>query len=181
VNVSPSEQIWVGYLDEGIFGNFGWGANLKDGSYTKPIGAPGIVCFDRSGHEIWKFDNDSMDDCYSLNVIDGCVWSCYYGDFPVIRINQDRMVDRWGNQFTGAHAMAVSGEQVALFGGYSEDKKRCVVQRCGASGHMEDPLRLQLALPGTEKLDASNVKSRNASFHTVTETWYQLNIDQLRT
>jgi hypothetical protein len=70
--VSPSAQIWAGYFDEGIFGNFGWGGN-RDGSFTEPIGAPGIVCFDRNGQRQWKFDDDSMADCYCMNVIDECV------------------------------------------------------------------------------------------------------------
>jgi hypothetical protein len=57
-------RIWVAYIDEGIFGNFGWG-----NPGPEPIGSAGLVCFSESGEKIWQYPSASnMADCYALNV-----------------------------------------------------------------------------------------------------------------
>ena len=108
VQTTTDGLIWVSYFDEGVFGNFGW---------TKPIGAPGIVCFDTSGRKVWDFEPphsfNAMADCYAMNVADDAAWACYYTDFPIVRIDAQHNVRAWPNEFSGAHAIAVDAKRVA--------------------------------------------------------------------
>ncbi|MFI7578403.1 hypothetical protein [Micromonospora sp. NPDC049497] len=64
-------KLWVGYFDEGVYGNFGWG-----GPGPAPIGATGIARFTETLHPEWHFPTDDLspiDDCYALNVgLPGC-------------------------------------------------------------------------------------------------------------
>ena len=114
-------NVWVGYFDEGVFGNFGWGG--PDG--PEPIGAPGLVKFSPDGEVRWAHDTReavalgySIDDCGALNVRDGEVWCCFYGDhaggeatYPVLRIaGDDETV--WRTPLWLVDAIAVEGDVI---------------------------------------------------------------------
>ncbi|VFS52911.1 hypothetical protein [Budvicia aquatica] len=58
VNVTASNEVWVGYFDEGVFGNYGWG---------QPLGQYGLVKFDLEGHILWQADQFEILDCYAVN------------------------------------------------------------------------------------------------------------------
>jgi hypothetical protein len=66
VQADNKGNIWVGYFDEGVYGNFGW--QYADG----PFGVAGLSCFSQSGQKMWDFEPpegfDSISDCYALNV-----------------------------------------------------------------------------------------------------------------
>ena len=87
IQTDAEGRIWVGYFDEGIFGNFGW---QHAGG---PFGAAGLSCFAKSGQKIWDYEPpegfDPIADCYALNVSSSGVWSHYYSDFPIAHINSD--------------------------------------------------------------------------------------------
>ncbi|MFF3624900.1 hypothetical protein [Streptomyces sp. NPDC002467] len=54
-------------------------------------------------------------------------WACTYTDFPLAEIRPNRReqpVRVWTNQIRGAKAVAVHGDQVAFYGGYSEEQDR---------------------------------------------------------
>jgi hypothetical protein len=124
VQTTADGAVWVGYFDEGVYGNLGWG----EPGGVAPIGAPGLVQFSPSLDVEWQFSSEEapIDDCYALNVIDTDVWACYYSDFDVIRV-RDGLVRSWTNDVGGARAIVVSGESVALFGGYAKDYDRLVI------------------------------------------------------
>src|SRR5262245_51164645 len=66
VFTTSAGDIWVGYFDEGVVGNVGWG-----GPGPAPIGRGGIVRFAADLSLRWSFPLDtSMVDCYALNVDD---------------------------------------------------------------------------------------------------------------
>lgn len=85
IGVDAAGDIWVGYFDEGVFGNNGW---------DQPIGAAGLVRFDRHGRLRWTYHPpsgaDTIVDCYALNVDTATTWTCYYSDFPVVEITNNR-------------------------------------------------------------------------------------------
>ena len=64
---------WVGYFDEGVFGNFGWGSGRGG---PEPIGACGLRRFTRDGETALKYPNEVGDiaDCYAMNVIQDVAW-----------------------------------------------------------------------------------------------------------
>jgi len=66
VLTTPSGSVWVGYFDEGVYGNHGWG-----GPGPQPLGSCGLARFDPAGEQDWRFPQDApatIDDCYALNV-----------------------------------------------------------------------------------------------------------------
>ena len=119
VAVARDGTIWTGYSDEGIFGNFGWGANSEN-EQKAPIGASGIARFNVQGDILWQCKLNSMADCYTLNVADDGVWSCPYTDFPIVCIKPDGSQRMWRNEMTGARGLIVDNHRVLLFGGYTE-------------------------------------------------------------
>ena len=99
VLATSTGQVWAGYFDEGIYGNYGWGR--AEGA--EPVGAYGIVRFSPDLEPAWHYPKyteigpwDAISDCYALNVDDTSTWACYYSDFPVVRI-RDSTVTGWHN------------------------------------------------------------------------------------
>jgi hypothetical protein len=56
VRVARSGHVWVGYFDEGVYGNYGWGGG---GGGPAPLGAPGLVRFSPDLEpDLARFDHD---------------------------------------------------------------------------------------------------------------------------
>lgn len=169
VAVSNSGDIWVGYFDEGVFGNYGWG-----GPGPKPIGSAGLVRFDRSLRPVWRLDDTDMADCYALNIDGDTAWAYYYTEFPVARIaGGDTTI--WDNPegVAGAKAVAVAEDRVALYGGYGRNRKRLVLGRLGDGRfHVEQTGRLDF--PHLHEPDYIGLYSRGDTLHLVADQhWYQ--------
>jgi hypothetical protein len=116
VLTTSDDHAWVGYFDEGVYGDGG------------PAGH-GLVRFDPELRLNWTFpfhQQTPIDDCYALNVSDRAVWTCYYSGFPVARVRNGE-VRSWRNDIAGAKALAVAGSTVALVGGYGPETERLVV------------------------------------------------------
>jgi hypothetical protein len=90
VLTTPSGMVWVGYFDEGVYGNYGWGAPGPE-----PVGSHGIVRFAPDLTVDWQYPYDAeggaISDVYAMNVDAETVWSSYYTDFPIVRIAQDEV------------------------------------------------------------------------------------------
>ncbi|MGP1281743.1 MAG: hypothetical protein ACTS1X_02090 [Parasphingopyxis sp.] len=115
VRCASDDTIWVGYFDEGVFGN--------------TIGAGGIVQFDWKGKWLWKYNDAQssrklgVSDCYALSTNGTEVWSCFYHDFAITRISNGDTFS-WKNGVAGAKALAVKDNQILLLGGYGADRDR---------------------------------------------------------
>ena len=73
VLATSTGQVWAGYFDEGIYGNYGWGRAESE----EPVGAYGIVRFSPDLQPAWHYPKyteagpwDAISDCYALNVDD---------------------------------------------------------------------------------------------------------------
>ncbi|NUS43583.1 MAG: hypothetical protein HOQ24_07850 [Mycobacteriaceae bacterium] len=114
VATTAAGDIWVGYFDEGVFGNYGW---------LDPVGSSGLLRFDENLTQAWEFTSPgeglAIFDCYALNVTDAEVWACYYTDFPIVRI-RDGQIRAWRSG-RAAHAVLADGDAVALARGYGAD------------------------------------------------------------
>jgi hypothetical protein len=179
VLTTSAGDVWVGYFDEGVFGNYGWG--VPDG--PEPLGATGLIRFSPELRPAWRaeYDDDkpwtSISDLYALNVTDDETWTCYYTDFPVVRI-RDGVRTAWRNEVSGAKALAVAGTQVALFGGYGPEASRLCV------GVLDDDRltvtgKYRLTLPGGKSFPpGTRVFGRGAQLHFLTgDAWHKLSID----
>ena len=182
VLATSTGQVWAGYFDEGIYGNYGWGR----ADSQEPVGAYGIVRFSPDLEPAWHYPKytevgpwDAVSDCYALNVDDTSAWACYDADFPVVRI-RDGAVTGWHNDIKGASALAVAGSRVALFGGYGPDHDRLAVTELDA-GHARPGGEYRIVLPdGTPLAPGTQVIGRGPRLHFLTGSdWYQLDIGDI--
>jgi hypothetical protein len=120
VRATASDDIWVSYFDEGIFGNRGWGNPGPD-----PIGAAGLVHFGPRGDVRGAYDaaaagTDAICDAYALNVDrQGNVWLYFYSEFPIVRLREGRYT-RWSCSVLGSHVLAAWESRALLVGSYGE-------------------------------------------------------------
>lgn len=114
VQVSRRGDVWVGYFDEGVFGN-------------DPLGHQGLVRLDRAGNVTFGFADATtplgvprIDDCYALNVAsDVDTWLYYYGDFPLVHLRDGALAEWWPEMpVAGTRAFAVHAGHVLFAGGY---------------------------------------------------------------
>ncbi len=112
VNTTPDGNIWVGYFDEGVYG---------DG-----IGTAGLVCFDNGGSPIFRYADFAkqhglpfISDCYTLNVAGASVYVSYYTDFPLVCIRDFRLHRVWNN-FGPNKAVAVRSNEFVIFPAYDK-------------------------------------------------------------
>jgi hypothetical protein len=180
VLTTASGKIWVGYGDEGVFGNFGWGF----GGDTEPVGASGLVRFDSSGNIEWRFVAPEgfgrIDDCYALNVVsDSEVWACYYSDFPLVRIGPGDATRGWRTDVVGVAAIVANGEDVLFFGGYKEERYRCQIGRLAERDviNLQD---VQLDFESGGGLQQGRVASRGSALHVLSgASWFRLDIGEV--
>ncbi|TFE04053.1 hypothetical protein [Jeotgalibacillus salarius] len=57
--IDDKDRIWVGYFDEGVYGNMGW---------KKPIGWSGLVAFSSTGEVLFRPELPMIHELLSLNV-----------------------------------------------------------------------------------------------------------------
>jgi hypothetical protein len=138
-HVQADEQglVWVGYFDEGVYGNLGWG----DGTLAAtPMGASGLVCFDEQGPRRWAYeapdDADAIDDCYALNVAPGVVWTHYYSSFPFVQIRYQAALPGAAPIAFGTNAWCTNAEADAprLGGPFATDGRIALMHLGGAAG-----------------------------------------------
>ena len=87
--------IWVGWFDEGVFGNESWhvpGLERSPSSY-------GLVAFDDRGSPVRVVEGaptgGEIADCYALNVAGQTAWACTYVDFPISRSQGRSAISPW--------------------------------------------------------------------------------------
>ena len=173
VQTDKSGNIWVGYFDEGVYGNFGWGGTGN----AAPVGAAGLVCFNSEGKKVWEYQSvpgtDVISDVYALNVFGDEAWAYYYTDFPLIRIKGDRRIQAWTTKTSGARAFAVGHTRVLLFGGYRDDSDSCRLLRLTDT---EATLEANASLLLTEggNIREATVIGRGHILHVLADDiWYQ--------
>lgn len=115
IRCAPDGSIWVAYFDEGVFGS--------------SVGTGGIVQFGLDRQRMWSYNDPTrnrqsfVDDCYALNLSGSSLWTCFYSDFPIVRIEGGKE-KLWSNDVSGAKALAVEGNLVVLAGGYGDDARK---------------------------------------------------------
>ncbi|MEO6088149.1 MAG: hypothetical protein ABIQ18_34055 [Umezawaea sp.] len=181
VQTTRRGEVWVGYFDEGVYGNYGWG----EAGGEPPMGSCGLTRFSAAFAQEWHFPGDfegvggAISDCYALNVDDSTTWASYYDDFPIVRIHND-IVTGWHNDVHGARAIAVGGSRVALYGGYGPYRDRMVVGELGDDRfHVTGEYRL--VQPDGQLLpQTAQVVGRGADLHVrVGDSWWRIGIEDI--
>jgi hypothetical protein len=179
VLTTSSGKIWVGYFDEGVFGNYGWG-----GDGPQPLGWSGLIRFNGRFEPEWRFPQATaehgIDDCYALNVTGEDAWACYYSDFPVIHVSDDRLTT-WPTSGAAATAVLIGDDTCVLVGGYRNDRDRLVTGTLDA-GRFTKTRQARLAMPAGQPLpDGTLLVGRGRHLHAFTGTdWHRVSLDDIR-
>jgi hypothetical protein len=176
--VAADDTIWVGYSTMATVGTSnGWG-----GPGPAPPGWPGLVRYEPDGlRAIWHHPQQNpggpVDSCYALNAANDGTWIYYYPGFPIVRIT-DRGITGWHNEHVkGAHALAVSYPDIALFGGYADADADLLSVGTLADDRVEIHQQYRVVLPDGAPIGRVTMIGRGPTLHTVIgDAWYQLSI-----
>lgn len=173
----PMGGIWVGYFDEGVGGNLGWG----DPGNPEPLGIEGVMRFTVEGVVSWSpgsLLDPSIFDCYAMNVGHDGVWLYYYTDFPVVHVPFDGVLRQWRNdEVRGASVVAADGDLVVLLGGYQvhgypDESGTGALLRLGETGRAEVLHRFVLDPSMKAALSNRHAFARGADVHFIQgQTW----------
>lgn len=131
-------SIWTTYDELGVFGASG------ELGIADPIGKPGLVQWDSSGHKQYQFQPpggvEPVFCSYALNVVSDREAWIYYDPlddiFALVRIVDNQVADYWNCPHAGARQFAIWQEYVALFGSW-EDKLIVYVFERGTNHQMQ--------------------------------------------
>lgn len=169
VQVGSNGDIWVGYFDEGVYGNFGWGA-----PGPSPIGWPGIVRWSDEFEHLWDYrweDAVVIDDCYTMNVVDDVVWACTYADFPILRIAESQVQVQTTTNVSGPKGLIIDGDRLGLIGSY-KDPGLLLMGRF-ARGEAAPFHQASVTLPNGAPLSRARLECRGATANLFDgPSWY---------
>lgn len=80
LQIDPDDAIWIGYFDEGVYGE-------------TELAQQGLVRMSLEG-ELIAGAKALIDDCYALNVGRGAVWASWYSSFMIVRLDPDLAMHR---------------------------------------------------------------------------------------
>ena len=171
IKIDNQSRIWIGWFDEGVFGNEGW--RMPDRRW--PPSVHGMAAFDDRGALLMHARSKSVADCYALNVSGNTAWACTYTDFPIWRINNDEE-RTWPTYISGTRALAVSYPYVLAAGGYQENANRVVLLRLnGQSAKAAGEWRLPFGVGYPDNV--SLVDGRDGELHVVhDQQWHRWHI-----
>jgi hypothetical protein len=125
IQTTTDGHIWVSYFDEGVFGG--------------GIGRQGLVCFDSSGKDLFKYgdfaeqnDLPMICDCYALNVDSiGDVWLNYYTDFPLVKLHEQKLEKMWTEFGALGNAFAIRGDEIIYMTKGQISARSMAIEPCG--------------------------------------------------
>jgi hypothetical protein len=178
VLTTPTGDAWVGYTDEGIYGNYGWGTPR-----VEPIGSCGIARWSADLQPMWRYPGNPtmgpVDDCYALAVDGEVAWACYYSNFPIVRIDAGA-IEGWQNEITGVDCLVTDGSRAALIGGfYGADRDRIVLGDLTNDG-FDVRSTARLVLDDGSDVPPAYWVGRGSDLHVFVGThWYHARLDDL--
>ncbi|UPT62523.1 MAG: hypothetical protein M0D54_19565 [Hyphomonadaceae bacterium JAD_PAG50586_4] len=122
IKIDDQKRIWVGWFDEGVFGNRNWRLPGREWAPS----AHGIAAFEDRGALLAHATLESVTDCYALNVFGDEAWACTYTDFPIWQMHNGRE-RTWPTNLRGTRAIAVKYPHVLAAGGYQDDANGVVL------------------------------------------------------
>lgn len=160
VQVAPDGTIWVGYFDEGVFGNLGWG-----GPGPPPIGSAGIAAWTPDLTKTWELDPSEgvVSDCETLNVSGDGVLSTPYTDHPILQITGGAVTTTPTSGISGPSGIVRAGRRVGVIGTYGDPG--LVVLGELTPGRFTETGRRHLTGPGGEPMPPGRLHCRGAVAH----------------
>lgn len=105
--IDSQDQIWIGYFDEGVFGNLGWGWPTT----AEPLGACGVRVVNSHGEEVWRHANVDpffIADVYAMASVEDGIAVCANGADDVVLLSRHDPAARLGAQWREARSYAFS-------------------------------------------------------------------------
>jgi hypothetical protein len=177
----PDGQIWVGYFDEGIFGNIGW----ESKPWVRKAARSGLACFEHlEGRLRWRYhcppDGEHIGDCDALNATPEGTWACTYANYPLTFIRPDGGLRYWSNSVPGTQSLVVAGPDLLFWdgGALPEDEVRAVIQRV-VGDELVMRNEVKLTLPDGSPLDGrtATVQGRGRYLHVLHGTeWHRYDL-----
>lgn len=170
VQIDSLDRIWVGYFDEGVFGNFGWGG--RDG--PAPVGYSGLACFSASGEKIWEFPANPtymISDCYALNVSRADAAIFFYTEFPLCKISSKFQLTYWTTTLAGCHAFAISETEVLFSGQYRDSPDAAYLGRLDSREGLAKTRRIRLLMPDGSSRSGGQLLGRGKSLYHVDDEY----------
>jgi hypothetical protein len=169
-------RIWVSYIDEGVFGNLGWGGR----GGPAPVGSAGLACFSAAGEKIWEFPENAIytiSDCYALNVSGADAAIFFYTDFPICKISGDYELAYWKTKLAGCDTFAMSEAEVLFSGQYNDPPDAAYLGRL-TSGELANTRRIRLLMPDGSSRSGGQLLGRGKYlYHFDGENAYRLSLD----
>ena len=166
---TPTGNSWVGYFDEGIFGNLGWNDILG----PEPIGQFGINRFDENlGLVAHAPGGLNIASCYALTTDGETAWAYCYTDWDIIRLDTDGRTTPWSNTIAGAGALLTRFPHIALIGGYPPDRNRVVTGVLDGPDFKPQSTSV-LTVDGHQILDGAIFQSRGHELHAYVDGSWQ--------
>ena len=182
MKIDDEGRIWVGWFDEGIFGNDDW----KYASREWPPSSEGLACFDDKGSILWAeteaakaagLKSLTIADCYALNVAGNDVWASPYTDFPLLHAGigkRSQLV--WPTTLSGPRALAVRPPIVVCAGSYEKGRHEVVVLELKAD-KVSVRRRCQLAIEPDNPKALFLLDGRRDTLHLVQNGhWHTWNV-----
>lgn len=155
VQATSDKVIWTSYIDEGIFGNFGW---------EDPVGESGLVAWSPDGRKLYEHRPakalDAIMECYALNAAGNeDVWFYHDSKFTLVHLNLNRVVNQWAIPIPESDGFAISGSH-ALFRGGCEERNTLHLFSLGKKGRFKKILEIELEDREGHKIIPDRVVSR---------------------
>lgn len=111
VYVTKTQEIWTGYFDEGVYGNYGW---------EVPIGRRGLVGWDAWGAKLDSLEEDKeyfIHECMALNgEIAGGIGFFFSLDLK-FGVRKERHTTYYSSEETSYRAFAMNGDRIVAHRG----------------------------------------------------------------
>jgi hypothetical protein len=172
IKIDVQQRIWVGWYDQGVFGNDNW----RLPGLERAPSAYGITAFDERGALIKHATLESIADCYALNVSGDTAWACTYTDFPILQMSNvgERF---WPTDLSGTRALAVNYPYVLAAGGYKDELNRAVLLRLDKQ-KAQSVGEWQLPFGGNSASTVSMIDGRADELHVVIEQqWHRWRVN----
>lgn len=153
VYVTKSQEIWTGYFDEGVFGNYGW---------TNPVGSSGLVGWDASGDKLDSLEEDKeyyIFECLALNgVADGEVWF-FFSLESKIGVRKEGLTSYYSPEDINIRAFAVNGETIVA---YQERGERTLFELQREGNKYKTVRKIELMKPNGKSIEPQLVNNRES-------------------
>jgi hypothetical protein len=182
LKIDQSDRIWVGWFDEGVYGNDHW----RVPGLEWPPSAYGLAAFDEAGAAVRVASGSSpelqISDCYALNVFGDQAWACTYPSSPISMSDNGAPFIWWPTDLPGSVALAIEGSHFLAAGGFGDQGNRVIFghfEHSAATVTVIDEWRLPFAVGYPRSVDV--VDARADRLHVVVDgVWHVWRLGQFR-